>query len=504
MKKRLLVLFLSLVLAAGTIPVSATATDGSAFANLVVFCRFADETEFIENIYAETSVTDILCNTYSRSMYSAADYFETVSEGKLRLKTYYLTADGQSLVLSKPRGYYARQDTQNPDGYTSGQASLRISELMRDWGDAVSRAIAAGNLPKDAGGNPCALADLDRNGDGEIDLITVIYKYTTQNIDVAHGDPLWDYQTRSGAVSLSEDGREYRSDAFVQLTCQYVNANGDLVLYQGSDGLPILGTVGKICHETMHALGLKDLYHTAADPKVGYMSLMGKHTSPMGQYLSVKEREALGWLGADRIRTMRADGSYTLNEASGDGVVGWKRELANGKTLYLEYRRFDDKGNRYDRQKKDAVYMQTGAAVNGISALKNGLVCYLVDTDVRFPSNLSGTTQMDVVSIGQYNTNTDCAVGVGETLDSVWNGTDGWVSLTVTEMTDSTLRFTVRGLPETTVKGDFNGDGCATVADTLLLLRAVLDGQSLADGDLNEDGVLTLADVLASLRLSAD
>lgn len=505
MKKGLLVLLLALAMALGAIPAAAADTAGSAtLANLVVLCRFADETEFIENTYAETSVTDILHNTYSKGMYSAADYFETVSEGKLHLQTYYLTAEGQSLVLSKPRGYYARQDVQNPNGYASGEASLRMSELMRDWGEAVNRAVAAGNLPKDADGKPCTLADLDRNGDGEIDLVTVIYKYTTQSISVAHGDPLWDYQTRSGVVSLTEGGREYRSGAFVQLTCQYVNVNGDLVLYQGSDGLPFLGAVGKICHETMHALGLRDLYRSAADPKVGYMSLMGKHTSPMGQYLSVKEREALGWLGGDRVRRIRADGAYALHEASQASVVGWKCDLPNGKTLYLEYRRFDDKGNRYDRQKKDAVYMQTGAAVNGISALKSGLVCYLADTDVRFPSNLSGTEQMDVVSIGQYNTNTDCAVGVGETLDTVWNGTDGWVTLSVTEMTDSTLHFTVRGLPEAAVTaGDFDGDGALTVADTLLLLRAVADGQSLADGDLNEDGALTLADVLLSLRLLA-
>ena len=72
------------------------------------------------------------------------------------------------------------------------------------------------------------------------------------------------------------------------------------MLYRGEDNLPILPT-GKICHETMHALGLKDLYRSNQTSAVYYMSLMAKHLTPIGQYISVKERESLGWLDNNQI-----------------------------------------------------------------------------------------------------------------------------------------------------------------------------------------------------------
>ena len=35
-----------------------------------------------------------------------------------------------------------------------------------------------------------------------------------------------------------------------------------------------------------------------------------------------------------------------------NGTVAYKRDLPNGKTLYLEYLRFDEKGNKYDNKNK--------------------------------------------------------------------------------------------------------------------------------------------------------
>ena len=46
---------------------------------------------------------------------------------------------------------------------------------------------------------------------------------------------------------------------------------------------------------------------------------------------------------------------------------------------------------------------------------------------------------------------------------------------------------------------DFNGDGRTTVADILLLLRSILDGNPL-DGDVNADGKVGLADAILLLR----
>ena len=57
---------------------------------------------------------------------------------------------------------------------------------------------------KDIEENQYNFADLDRNRDGKIDLITVIYKNTTQNISVGWNSPLWDYHSYSNMISVQE------------------------------------------------------------------------------------------------------------------------------------------------------------------------------------------------------------------------------------------------------------------------------------------------------------
>lgn len=100
------------------------------FTNLVVFVKFADESEFVNNTYAGTTVFNILDNTYNKSMYSAADYFTTVSNGKINMQTLYLFEDGKSLTLTRPRGYYAEKDDNNSYGYEIREESSRIYELQ--------------------------------------------------------------------------------------------------------------------------------------------------------------------------------------------------------------------------------------------------------------------------------------------------------------------------------------------------------------------------------------
>lgn len=472
MKKKLVSLLVCLALLTGIVPANALASqEGSDanFINLVVFCKFAGEDEFVNNEYAGASVRRIVDNTYNNSVYSTADYFSTVSGGKMKIKTLYLLDGDSSLTLSRPRTYYAN-NTGNPNGYASGEELMRRTELMRDWGEAVNAAIKKGCKPTDINGNVYSFADLDKDKDGEIDLITVMYKQTTQSISVNPGDPLWDYETRSTMVNVSENGKTYTSGEYVQLTCQYTDFNNNLVLYRDSSGKVILGSPGKICHETMHALGPKDLYASSSYYVVGFMSLMGKHTSPVGQYITAKERESLGWIDNTRVKTMADNGTYTLKLASAEnGVVAYKKALPTNKTLYLEYRRFDEKSNKYDQQTKSLTYIHTDRPASSIK-LKSGLVCYLVDSDIAFPSNLNSRyAQMDVVSYGSEDTNSDCAVGLDQTLNTIYNGT-GWVSVTVTAMTDSELTFSITGLPKaengTLSSITINGDSAAVIPTT--------------------------------------
>ena len=328
-------------------------------------------------------------------------------------------------------------------------------ELQADWANTISNAITNGNKPKDIEENQFNFADLDRNRDGKIDLITVIYKNTTQKYFgwlefTSLGLSLifkYDFSTRRELILI-------RAGEYLQLTCNYENVNG-LVLYRSEDNLPILPT-GKICHETMHALGLKDLYRSNQTSAVYYMSLMAKHLTPIGQYISVKERESLGWLDNNQIKTIDKNGTYTLYPASAQNeVVAYKRDLPNGKTLYLEYRQFDDNGNKYDTKNKKLYSCNTGDLIKGVT-LKSGLICYLANTGVRFPSNINTTGanwNMQVVSNGQYSTMSDCAVGDGEELYI-----DNDIFVYVTNMSADKLEFEISGIAETTPYSDFDSD----------------------------------------------
>ncbi len=56
-------------------------------------------------------------------------------------------------------------------------------ELRTDWSDAINKAIQDGNpITNYNGSQTYSYEDLDKNRDGKIDSITVIYKNTTQNI----------------------------------------------------------------------------------------------------------------------------------------------------------------------------------------------------------------------------------------------------------------------------------------------------------------------------------
>lgn len=118
----------------------------SNFTNLIVFVRFAGEDEFINKEYEETSVRKITDNSYNTAYYNVADYFQTVSSGKLRMNSVYLFDGGNSLTLSHSRGYYAKYSEDNQEGYPDTSEKYgRMYELKVDWSNAVMAAIAAGN-----------------------------------------------------------------------------------------------------------------------------------------------------------------------------------------------------------------------------------------------------------------------------------------------------------------------------------------------------------------------
>ena len=114
-------------------------TSDSNFTNLIVFARFADENEFVNDIYQGVSVREIIDNSYNTAYYSVGDYYRNASSDKLRMNSLYLFDNGGSLQLKHERGYYAGYSADNPIGYkTSGEKAYRMYELRTDWSDAIN------------------------------------------------------------------------------------------------------------------------------------------------------------------------------------------------------------------------------------------------------------------------------------------------------------------------------------------------------------------------------
>lgn len=391
-------------------------TQAANFTNLIVFIKFNGESEFVNDLCGGSSstVTDIVQNCYTKAEYCVSDYYLKASNGKVKMQNLYLFgADGGSLTLSKERGYYCSNQTNNPIGYEYYEYSMRMYELKQDWSAAITSAISGGAQITNADKTVAYdLSQLDKNGDGYVDSLTVIYKYSDK-YSVAWSDCLWNYQDFYSGATFSDGKNSITSGAYLQITANFN------YLYSDANGLKF-ASLKTMIHEMGHIFGLKDLYRSETNSRVYYMSAMSNAISPIPQYISSKEREALGWLDKSNIAYIDSAGEYTVNVTSSQaasGIVCYKINVGGtNKTLYLEYRDFTGFANKYDRQEK-IVYNANGNIASHIN-LKSGLVCFLADKDINFPNNLntSGSHWSYEVLGGQFATKVDAALQAGESL----------------------------------------------------------------------------------------
>lgn len=193
------------------------------FTNLIVFARFSDEEEFVDTMYQGETVRQIIDNSYNTAIYSVGDYYRNISSDKLRMNSVYLYNEQGSIKLSKPRGYYAQCSETNPDGYKPSEKAARMYELRVDWSNAVNDAIKNGNQITNYDGSKIfSYSDLDKNNDGIIDSVTVIYKNTTQDIVINRSDPLWNYKDYADYIEIPLDnGKKITSRFYVQIINNY-------------------------------------------------------------------------------------------------------------------------------------------------------------------------------------------------------------------------------------------------------------------------------------------
>lgn len=410
------------------------------FTNLIVFCKFAGESEFINDYYGGCTVKQITENNYSLADYSVKDYYEKVSAGKVKMQNLYLyDKSGGSITLSNSRGYYSQYDeNSNPTGYPSGYEAVRRAELQQDWAAAINTAISNGATISNLDGSiSYDLSELDKNGDGRIDSLTIIYKYSTE-FSTSWSAVLWNYQSIYTGVEINTNGKTITSGNYVIMSANYSSLCTD------KNGVKFSSLKTPI-HEMGHTFGLKDLYKSESNSRVYYMSAMANALSPIPQFLSAKEREALGWLDSSNIQEITGAGSYTIGVTTSNaptGVVCYKINVpSKNRTLYLEYRKFDDETNKYDNQNKVGVKDSFGGDLKGISALKSGLVCFLVDNDVTFPDNLHSSGWQYEVLGGTQDTKVDSALNLANTSQMISTN----LEIVVSAMDENSITFSVIG-----------------------------------------------------------
>ena len=412
----------------------------SNFTNLIVFARYAGEDEFVDNVYHGLSVKEITDNSYNTATYSVGDYYRNASADQLRMNSVYLFDNGGSLQLTNQRGYYAPYSTENPDGYPASLKEARRAELREDWTGAINQAIENGNTITNYDGTKTYnFKDLDKNGDGRIDAITVIYK-NESTISVNRSDLLWNYKDiANDYIWLSLDnGKKIQSYDYVQLTNNYDT------LYQALDHKKIVSLKTPI-HEMGHIFGLKDLYKSPGVSPIYYLSAMSNAISPVPQGLTIKEKEALGWTNGAMLKEIVAPGQYQLKMsgiAGTESCVGYKVDIPEtGKTLYLEYRNFSSDGNKYDNTQNKALTNTSGDSAPPTS-ITSGLVCYLAQTDVKFPSNLNGSAGNWALEAlgGAQPTKVDAALTAGQAL-----AVPGGITVRVDRIEGDTLTFQIEG-----------------------------------------------------------
>ena len=477
--------------------------------NMAIPIRFDGEDEYLNEKVTETNdITNIelIDNTYNKSEYSVREYYRAVSNQTLNLRTVYLTENDNkftSIKLAHTRGYYSPKTDENPEGYTTDKEYRRL-ELLRDWSDKVQEAVNNGAKLRNMAGEEIGFDKLDSDNDGYIDAITVLFTPTDAKYASSWDGgtiPLWAYHTINNRITIKTAKGTLTSNRYNQAPIQ----NDPVSIYKEAGSDIYFVNNKTLIHEMGHIFGLLDLYTASGKSEpVCFMSAMAKALSPVVQFMTSREREAVGWLDADNITPITKAGEYTLpptKDKRQDGTVAYTLELPNNHKLYLEYRYVDDREiNRFDLNAQNRkIYNLLGNYVSANGLKKSGLLVCDSDMSVRFPKNLSGVTQLSAIG-GQYNTRIDAPMSVGEDI------TYGGYTISVTELTKEKITFNVSGKeidgeqpteqPENTGKPTANGVTLlapsevggnlqmTAVRGSQIQFLAQINGKKISDGDI--------------------
>jgi M6 family metalloprotease-like protein len=284
--------------------------------NIVIYIRFADQTEFSPQQSTYTS----MFNTVTNSM---RNYFKEISYNQLDILSYFYpipqTNIGVNILSyqdSYPRSYYCRQSATNPNGYTGGDDGQERKDREHTL---LYNAI---NYVKNQNPTIPAFLDVDYDNDGKVDNICFIIRGGGE----AWNSLLWPHQWWLTSYNIDINGKGVYPYN-VQLEDILVTPQ-----YQPR------GT-GVLCHEMYHSLGAPDLYHYNRDgmDPVGTWDLMGNVLNPpqhVGAYMKYKYG---GWISSI---PQISRGTYTLQPLTSFSNNCYKIPIQNSSQyLVVEYRK---------------------------------------------------------------------------------------------------------------------------------------------------------------------
>ncbi|MBW6515927.1 MAG: M6 family metalloprotease domain-containing protein [Candidatus Cloacimonetes bacterium] len=377
--------------------------------NLVVYIRFADDTEFT----IPRSTYDANFNDLSGS--SVRSYFQEVSYDQLDIVSHHYPICDLTTNLSyqdsNPRGYYQPyHEVNNPIGYTGGdngyERRIREHTLLQNAILAIRSQVPTDlNIDGDNDGYVDNVSFIIRGNSGGWAELLWAHRWVLYTYDVRiNNKRVWDYTFQP----------ENQCDVYV------------------------------LCHELFHALGAPDLYHYSYDGFVpaGPWDLMHSGFVHMGAWMKYKYANQ-AWIS--NIPELTTSGTYTLNPLSSATNNAYRIASPFSATEFfvVEYRK------------------QMGLFESNLPG--SGLLVYRIDStlngnaqgppDEVYIYRPNGTpTENGLINSAHYNSSvgrTEINDYTTNPISFLYNGGPGGLNIHSIGIAGETISFTINiGLPE--------------------------------------------------------
>ncbi|MCI5726955.1 MAG: hypothetical protein MR274_05490 [Clostridium sp.] len=305
--------------------------------NLVIFIRFSDQDE--SSVYKSISgsgngsISEIQ-EAFNGDTYSLYDYTKSISAGQFSVKSEFYPKNSSGDVItyqdSYPLSYYQ----------STIDSSKRKTELMKNALNAVAEQVDN-------------KSQFDYNKDGILDYVTFVVPNMGN-----WGEALWPTCiTYSSPITISNElGIKMRKAIFVT-TPYFKNYGTTKDMYK------------VLAHESMHMIGMNDLYSNASYEPVGNWSVMCNNNG----HPTVYEKSEYGkWI--TNIKDASKSGTYIVSNTTEDPAIntlGYKIAVDGLESYYMIE----------CRNKLSSIYEKN---IEG-----SGIVVYKVNPSVR--GNLNGS-----------------------------------------------------------------------------------------------------------------